>query len=261
MKVYSYTNVLKQKETILFIVLAGIFITNAIIAEFVGMKIFALEDTLGIDRMNWNLFGHQGSLMLSAGVLIWPVVFIMTDIVNEYYGKRGVKFLSYLTAILISFGFVIIFMSIHLSPADFWIVDFKNRGIEDMQVAFSAVFGQGLYIIVGSIVAFLVGQLIDAVVFERIKQKTGDKNIWFRATASTIVSQLIDSFLVLYIAFVIGNDWSISLFLAVGIVNFLYKVLMAVVFLPLLYAVHAGIDMYLGKKIASAMKAEAITCQ
>jgi uncharacterized PurR-regulated membrane protein YhhQ (DUF165 family) len=99
MKVGAHLNVLEQKGTILFVVLAGIFITNAIIAEFVGMKIFALEDTFGLERMNWNIFGHQGSLMLSAGVLIWPIVFIMTDIINEYYGKKGVKFLSYLTAI------------------------------------------------------------------------------------------------------------------------------------------------------------------
>ncbi len=254
-------NVLHQKGTLLFVVLAGIFITTAIIAEFLGIKVFSLEDTLGIDRFNWNIFGHQGSLMLSAGVLIWPVVFIMTDIINEYYGKRGVKFLSFLTAGLIVFGFLVIFMAIHLSPADFWITDFKSRGVEDMQIAFSAVYGQGLYIIVGSIVAFLVGQLIDATVFEKIKRKTGGKNIWLRATASTAISQLIDSYLVLYIAFVIGNDWSISLFLAVGTVNFFYKVLMAILFLPLLYFVHGAIDRYLGKKIASAMKAEAMASQ
>ena len=261
MEKHLHTNVLKQKGTILFVVLAGIFITNAIIAEFVGMKIFALEDTLGLERMNWNIFGHQGSLMLSAGVLIWPLVFIMTDIINEYYGKKGVKFLSYLTAILIAFGFLIIFMAIHLTPADFWIVDFKEKGVEDMQVAFSAVYGQGLYIIVGSIIAFLVGQLIDAFVFQRIKRITDGRYIWLRATASTVVSQLIDSFLVLYIAFVIGNDWGISLWLAVSTVNFLYKVLMAILFLPLLYAVHALIDQYLGKNIASAMKAEAMAYQ
>jgi uncharacterized integral membrane protein (TIGR00697 family) len=85
-------------------------------------------------------------------------------------------------------------MSIHLTPADFWTVDFKEKGVEDMQVAFSAVYGQGLYIIVGSIIAFLVGQLIDALVFQRIKRITDGRYIWLRATASTIVSQLIDSF-------------------------------------------------------------------
>ena len=65
-----------QKPTRLFVVLAGIFITNALIAEFIGIKVFALEESLGVEKMNWSLFGHKGSLMLSAGVLIWPVVFI-----------------------------------------------------------------------------------------------------------------------------------------------------------------------------------------
>jgi len=259
MKKPFYTSVLNQKTTILFVVLAGIFITNALLAEFIGIKIFALEETLGLEKMSWNLFGHQGSLMLSAGVLIWPVVFIMTDIVNEYYGKRGVKLLSYLTSLLIAFGFLIIFMAIRLSPAEFWITDFQARGVDNMQIAFRAVYGQGLYIIVGSLIAFLVGQVVDALVFQRIKQRTGDGSIWLRATGSTVISQLLDSYLVLYIAFVIGNDWSISLFVAVGTVNFIYKILMAVLLLPLLYLVHGLIDRYLGKEIASAMKAEAMS--
>ena len=258
MEIASYTNVLSQKSTKLFVVLAGFFITNAILAEFIGMKIFSLENTLGINPFNWNLFGHNGSLMLSAGVLIWPIVFVMTDIINEYYGKRGVKMLSYLTALLIAFGFVVIYMSIHLAPADFWIADFKESGVDDMQVAFSAVYGQGLYIIVGSLIAFLLGQLLDAFIFHKVKGLTGEGKIWIRATLSTIVSQFLDSFLVLYIAFVIGNDWTMSLFMAVGTVNFSYKVFMAILMIPLLYFVHEMIDRYLGKKIASAMKAEAM---
>ena len=253
----TYTNVLKNKSTRLFIILAGFFITNALIAEFIGIKVFSLEKTLGIEPFNWNIFGQSGSLMLSAGVLIWPVVFIMTDIINEYYGKRGVKMLSYMTAGLISFAFIIIFISIQLIPADFWITDFKEKGIEDMQMAFSAVYGQGLYIIVGSIVAFLLGQMVDAYIFHIVRGKTGEKSIWIRATVSTIVSQLLDSFLVLYIAFVIGNNWTIDLWLAVGTVNFSYKVFMAILMLPLLYLVHFGIEQYLGKNLASAMKAEA----
>ncbi len=253
----SYTNVLKNKSTRLFLILAGFFITNAIIAEFIGIKIFSLEKTIGVEPFNWNIFGQSGSLMLSAGVLIWPVVFIMTDIINEYYGKRGVKMLSYMTAGLISFAFLIIFMSIKLVPADFWVTDFKEKGIDDMQLAFSAVYGQGLYIIVGSIIAFLLGQIVDAYIFHVVRGKTGEKSIWIRATVSTIVSQLLDSFLVLYIAFVIGNDWSISLWLAVGTVNFSYKVFMAILMLPFLYLVHHAIERYLGTEIASAMKAEA----
>ena len=98
--------------------LGGFFITNALVAEFVGVKIFALEDTLGWKPMNWNLFGESGSLMFTAGVLLWPVVFIMTDVINEYFGQKGVRLLSYLTAGLIIYAFAMVYFAIGLSPAD-----------------------------------------------------------------------------------------------------------------------------------------------
>mgnify|MGYP003383467145 FL=1 len=88
----------------LFVVLTGIFITNALIAEFVGVKIFAMEDTLGLNPLNWQLFGQQGSLNFTAGVMLWPVVFILTDVINEYFGERGVRFISWLAVGLILYG-------------------------------------------------------------------------------------------------------------------------------------------------------------
>ncbi len=100
--------ILKDKPTRLFLILSAIFITNALIAEVIGVKIFSLERTFGITPWTFSLFGEQVSpFTLTAGVLLWPVVFIMTDIINEYYGVKGVRFLSYLTAILIAFAFII----------------------------------------------------------------------------------------------------------------------------------------------------------
>ena len=252
-------NVLSQKATRLFIILGGFFVTNALVAEFVGVKIFALEDTFGWEAMNWNLFGESGSLMFTAGVLLWPVVFIMTDIINEYYGKRGVKFLSYLTAGLISYAFLMVFLSIHLAPADWWVGIGSEKGVPDMQEAFANVFGQSNWIIVGSLVAFLVGQIIDAMVFHKVRVVAGENRIWLRATISTMVSQFIDSFVVLYIAFVIGpQQWPMSRFLAVGTVNYGYKVLMAILLIPMLYVAHHFIDRYLGKDEAERMRSLAV---
>jgi len=115
-------NILKDKSTKLFIILGGIFIASALIAEVIGVKIFSLEDTLGIKRANINLFGSPFSFHLTAGVLLWPVVFVMTDIINEYYGTRGVKFLSYLTIVLISYAFLIFTGAINLSPSEYFSV-------------------------------------------------------------------------------------------------------------------------------------------
>ena len=228
-------------------------------AEFIGVKIFAFEKTIGIPSLDWNLYGHQGSLSLSAGVLLWPVVFIMTDIINEYYGKRGVKLLSYIGVGMISYAFIMIYGAIQLVPADFWVGSYSNQGVPDMQVAFATIFGQGAWIIVASIIAFLVGQVIDALIFHQLRKMTKDKKVWLRATGSTVVSQFIDSFLVLYIAFVLGPpQWSFSLFLAVGTVNYTYKFLVAVFLTPLIYLAHHLIDNFLGKELALEMKTRAV---
>ena len=82
-------SLLGSRSTRLFIALTAFFVGNAVVAEFVGVKIFALETTLGLPPFGWNLFGQSGSLSFTAGVLLWPVVFVMTDVINEYFGRRG----------------------------------------------------------------------------------------------------------------------------------------------------------------------------
>ncbi len=249
---------LSNKAVRLFIVLCGFFVTNALVAEFIGVKIFAVEDTLGFPPLNWKLFGQSGSLMLTAGVLLWPVVFVMTDLINEYYGKRAVRILSYLTAGLITYAFLMVFLAINLVPAGWWVKTYETVGVPDMQAAFSQVFGQGLWIICGSLVAFLVGQVLDAGIFHKLRVITGEKQLWLRATGSTLVSQFVDSFVVLYIAFVLGpQKWSMGLFLAVGTVNYCYKFVVAVVLTPLIYLAHYLIDKYLGEELSLKMRLEA----
>ena len=260
-------NILKDKEVKLFILLGGFFIANALIAEFIGVKIFSLEKTLGIEPFSFNFFGETGlSFNLTAGVLLWPVVFVMTDVINEYFGKRGVRLLSYLAVGLISYAFIMVYFAINLDPAGFWSQshidptlsqvdkDALLGKVGDYNFAFSLVFGQGLWIIIGSLVAFLVGQIIDVVTFHRIKKMTGEGKVWLRATGSTLVSQFIDSFVVLFIAFYIGANWSFGLVLAIGIVNYMYKFLMAVALTPVIYLVHNIIDRYLGEKLATKLK-------
>ncbi len=252
--------ILKDKSVKLFIILAGLFSTNAIVAEFIGGKIFSLERTLGIDPITFSLFGEQGlSFNLTAGVLLWPIVFIMTDIINEYYGMKGVKFLSYLTVALISLAFFSAFGAIKLVPADWWVGVNAEKGIPDTQKAFAQIFGQGMWIIIGSIVAFLIGQVLDVYVFHQIKLRTGEKGIWLRSTGSTLVSQLVESFVVLIIAYKLGQDWSLSKVLAIGIVNYIYKFVVAILITPVIYFVHARIESYLGHALAADMKKAAIT--
>ena len=244
--------VIAARPARLFVVLAGLFVTNALIAEFVGVKIFALEDTLGLPPFDWRLFGQSGSLSFTAGVMLWPIVFIMTDVINEHFGLRGVRFISWLAVAFIAYAFLFAYLAIGLVPAGWWVTVGTPQGVPDMQAAFASIFGQGLWTIGGSITAFLVGQLIDVTVFHRIRRLTGERYVWLRATGSTAVSQLVDSFIVLYIAFVLGpQHWPVSLFLAVGTVNYAYKLLMAVALIPLLYLARRLIRAYLGAAAAT----------
>lgn len=259
--------IIKNKPTRLFIILGGIFIANALIAEIIGVKIFSLEKTLGISPFQIHLFGDVYSFNLTAGVLLWPVVFIMTDIINEYYGMKGVKFLSWLTAGLIAFAFIVFYGAMKLTPADFFITSKQGSGVPDMEKAYNSVLGQGGFIIIGSLAAFILSQLIDVFVFHKIKKTTGEKNIWLRATGSTLISQFIDSFVVLFIAFYVGtrvnssgNDfvWPFKLFIAVGIVNYIYKFIIAIILTPVIYLVHNWIEKYLGHEQAAEMKKAAM---
>ncbi len=260
----------EEKPLRLFLILGGFFVANAIVAEFIGVKIFSLEQTFGLNPLQIPLFeGQLFSLNLSAGVLLWPVVFILTDIINEYYGKKGVKLLSYMAAGLITYAFIMVGMAIWLTPADFWVTShidpelsaeaqsaLRNK-VGNYDFAFSLVFRQGLWIIIGSLVAFLVGQFLDVWVFHYIKKITGEHKIWLRATGSTLISQFIDSFVVLFIAFYIGADWSLGLILSVGLVNYMYKFCVAILMTPLIYLSHHLIENYLGKEEAKVMKQKA----
>lgn len=246
------------KKVYLFLVLGGFFIANALLAEFIGVKIFSLETTLGLSPVNWSLFGiDELSFNLTAGVLLWPVVFIMTDIINEYYGRKGVRTFSFFAAILIAFAFVMVYWSISLIPAGFWPGSQAAKGISDMQLAYNAIFGQGLWIIIGSLCAFLIGQFVDVFVFHRVKKMTGEKYIWARATGSTLVSQFIDSFVVLFIAFYLGAGWKMELVMSICIINYIYKFSAAIVLTPVIYGVHHLIERYLGEELAIQMKNEA----
>jgi uncharacterized integral membrane protein (TIGR00697 family) len=247
----------QKKKMVLFIVLCAFILTNALIAEFTGVKIFSFGKLLGLESFVLpGLFQLEVDFNLSVGVLMWPLVFVFSDIMNEYFGKQGVRFVSILTAIMIAFGFMVVYAGTKLPAADFWLnlnqVD--SHGLPfDIDYAYSVIFRQGVGIMIGSITAFLVSQLIDVTVFKYLKGKTGAKKLWLRATGSTIVSQLIDTFVILTIAFYLFGNWSFTQVMSVAIVQYSYKVLIAIEITPLIYLVHYIIDRYLGKDLAHEM--------
>ena len=252
-------NILKDKPTKLFVIFTAFFVANALIAECIGGKIFSLEKLFGLVPSSFTLFGQKAlSFNLTCGVLLWPLEFVMTDIVNEFYGPKAVRRISYTAVALITYAFVMFYFAMGVPPADFWYGSGVQDGIPDMNKAFNGIFGQGMWIILGSLVAFLVSQIVDVTVFHKIKKYTGEKKMWLRATGSTLISQLVDSFIVLFIAFKIGKGWSWQLVLAICLVNYTYKFTMAIILTPLIYFVEKWIEKYLGHETTYKMKQAAM---
>lgn len=252
--------ILADKPTKLFVIITAFFVANALIAECIGGKLFSLEKVLGMAPHPFSLLGEEGlTYTLTCGVLLWPLEFIVTDVVNEYYGPKAVRRISYIAVGLICYAFLMFYAAIQIAPdTSFWTGSQAANGVPDMQAAFNGIFGQGMWIIAGSLSAFLVSQVVDVWVFHRIKKATGEKKVWLRATGSTIVSQLVDSFIVLFIAFKIGKGWSYQRVVAICLVNYSYKFVMAVVLTPLIYLMERAIDRYLGDKVAHEMRQAAM---
>ena len=214
---------LKKRKDIVFLVLAGFFITNALIAELIGGK----------------LIQFFGLFTQSIGIILWPIVFILTDLINEHFGKDGVKKLTYVTVGLISFAFIILTIAIKIPATPFSPVNNE---------VFKTVFGQSQWIIVGSIVAFFTSQLVDVYVFVSLKKITGNKFIWLRATGSTLVSQLVDTFIVQYIAFVLPAKWTFDEFIMNASWGYLFKLIIAILLIPIIYLGHFFIGKFLKKE-------------
>ena len=219
-------NILFTKKQWLFVFLAGLFITNAVTAELISNKL--IEIPLSI-----NLFGNKlGPFVTIVGILPWPVVFLLTDLLNEFYGYKAVRRLSWITAILISYCFIVVGLSMEI-PA----VEIEGSNLSD-DASFNKVFGQAQMVIVGSICAFLVSQILDASLFMWIKSKTGERFIWLRSTGSTLISQLIDSYIVLYIGFVLPGTLSFTDFMEIAPTNYVLKIVIAILLTPLIYLGH-----------------------
>ena len=243
-----------NKLNSLFYILSGVFIANVILAELTGVKFFSISHLLGIE--NWSLpfgDGNKLDMNMSVSILIWPFVFILSDIINEYFGRKGVQKISILAAILVLYCSIIILISTKLPAAQFWL-DLNGKDPSgqplDIDYAYKLIFSQGVAIIAGSITAFLVSQFVDVYTFHWIRRITGSKKLWLRATGSTVVSQLIDSYLILTVAFVIMGNWPIIRVFQVGTVQYLYKVGFAILLTPLIYLFHYIIDKYLGDQKA-----------
>lgn len=229
-----------SRRDVVFAVLGAFFLTNAILAELVGGKL------IHVAPESWELFGQR--LTGTVGVFLWPVVFITTDLINEYFGRKGVRRITLLTAGMIAWVFILLWATRSVPATDFSPVDDSS---------FNRVFGQSQWIIVGSLAAFLISQIVDVVVFQALRKRSGARMLWLRATGSTVVSQLIDSIVVIWIGLALPLGWDLATFASVALPNYLIKLVIAVLLTPVIYLVHGIVERYLGKSLAEDLAEDA----
>ncbi len=225
----------------LFVVCAAIFLTALVVAEATAAKLFVVA---ALPRPLVLLGETFGSVVMTAGVIAFPVTFIVTDLVNEYFGKSGIRFLTLVGMAMIVFEYGLVQAAMHVPPASFSPVP---------EAAFDAVFGASGWIILGSLMAYLVGQFVDIALFHWLRGLTGGRLLWLRATGSTVGSQFLDTFVVLFVAFYLPGVMSLQTVVAVTLFNYGYKFVVAVAITPLIYGAHWVMDRYLGLPLAHAL--------
>ncbi|MGZ3425875.1 MAG: queuosine precursor transporter [Polyangia bacterium] len=203
----------------LYVYLCAIFLTALLIGDTIGSKLFTVAIPFGFTTLHATL---------SVGAIWFPITFLLTDVINEFYGSAGARFVTFVGFFMAIFAFVAIFVARLIPAASFSPVP---------QAAFENVLGNANRIFIASLVAYLVGQLVDIAIFQSAKRLTQSRHIWLRSTGSTLISQLVDTLIVTYIAFY-GKISTAQLHQA-ATTSYVVKVLLAVGLTPVIYALHA----------------------
>lgn len=202
----------------LYLVLVSLFVTSLLVADIVAGKYFTV-----------------GALTMSVGTVTFPIAFLLTDIVNEYYGRPGARMMTGMGMAMLIVGFAIITFSRFLPvSADSYV----------SQESFDAVFGISARLFGASLVAYLVSQVVDIHTFHLVKGITASRHLWLRAIGSTAVSQVVDTLFVNFGA-LLGHV-PVERIVEIVVASYLYKLVVAVMLTPLCYLAHDIITRRMG---------------
>ncbi|MFO0831604.1 MAG: queuosine precursor transporter [Phycisphaerales bacterium] len=224
--------------------LAAVASTCLVVADIVGVKLFTFPMGFSV-HVPWESEPIR-AVTHTCGMLTFPVTFIVTDVLNEFYGKRAARQVVYLCFAMALLAFVVLNIAQEMP----WL-DAPYNVRED---AFNHIFGGAKIMYVASLSAYLVGSIADIVMFAWIKWATRGRFVWLRATGSTVVSQFIDSFVVSYIAFSLGRrvfpgsipPADFVEVLRIAGTGYMLKFVLAIAATPLIYLIKAWLSRALG---------------
>src|SRR5690349_89069 len=251
-----------DRRELLLLSLLTLFIGFFVTAELLGAKLFHFT-LFGLSPKSLGL-GDSAEFVATTGILAFPLTFVLTDVINEFYGKRYVRQFTFLALAVNAILQIVVQAAIRVPATSFT----PGVSADQVQSAYRLALGQTWSIVVASMIAFLIGQWLDAQVFTWLRRKTGGRLLWLRSQGSTVLSQWVDSYVVILLAFVViptltggseakGNaPWAIGGALAVATTNYVYKFVIAVCSTPVLYFVHGSVHGWLGKELAERMAHE-----
>jgi queuosine precursor transporter len=227
-----------KAEHKLYVVLAAVFVSCLLLGDVIGGKTIP----------TFPIFGHDLG-PISVGIIPFPVTFLLTDVVNDFYGRRGARFLTLLGFAMAMLAYGLLQLTTALPP---------HESTYFTQPEFAKIFGGSAQLFVASMIAYLIGQFLDIQVFQFWKALTRSRHLWLRATGSTLLSQIVDTVMINMIFWL----WTASsdptsflgmkssseryawIFAKIGR-EYLIKVVVAVLLTPVVYGLHAAIVRWL----------------
>ena len=199
-----------------FVLLTALFVAALVTGDFIGGKFFVV-------------FGHT----FSAGIIPFPLTFVLTDLVNEFYGTHGAKRITMAGLGAAVFTWAVISLALRLPTS-------PDSPISD--VVFKSAFGTSARLYVASLTAYIIGQFLDISIFHALRRMTGHRLLWLRSTGSTVMSQVVDSVAVSFV-FLVGSK-PLGFIVNNALHNYLGKLAMAILLTPLIYAGHGLFNRY-----------------
>tara|TARA_B000000609_G_C24179314_1_gene356649 strand:+ start:935 stop:1624 length:690 start_codon:yes stop_codon:yes gene_type:complete len=212
--------------------LVAIFAAILVLTNIIGVKIF----TFAPDMFSNGLFGNP--ITLTTGIITYPLTFLITDIVSEIYGEKKATRMVFLGFIVSIISLFFIQLAVFLPGSNVWInSDLGYNTVLEMQNAYESVFTLPGILIVASMTAYLVAQVVDVKIFHFLKRITSGKHLWLRNNLSTSVSQLIDTIIVNSIFLYIGLGLSFNIIFQIIVTTYVFKIIIALIDTPIVYLV------------------------
>jgi uncharacterized integral membrane protein (TIGR00697 family) len=233
-------------QQFVYVTLTSIFITCLIVADVIGVKLFDIA-------LPFEILGKT-NIEHTCGMLTFPITFVIGDIINEYYGPNAAKRTVYLGLAMSIFVFLILNIAQGMPYLD--------KPFNISKESFDQIFGSAKLMYIASVSAYLVGSLSDIWLFGVIKRATKGKLLWLRATGSTVISQILDSFVVSYIAFSLGKavtgqtPATIEEVLNIASTGYGLKFALSVAMLPALYVLKSVMTQKFGLTPLPAERAD-----